>query len=113
MFFFLMIRLPPRSTRTDTLFPYTTLFRSHGERRPAGVGGMVAVVKRRVPKRHDGIPHVLVDRSLVLNDVARDRRQQAVDQAGQALGIAPVELGEAREAAPIGETPRPGRKRVV
>src|SRR3546814_10366089 len=38
-----MIRRPPRSTRTDTLFPYTTLFRSHqkactngadGQRRP-------------------------------------------------------------------------------
>src|SRR3546814_5207423 len=29
-FFFLMIRRPPRSTRTDTLFPYTTLFRSAG-----------------------------------------------------------------------------------
>src|SRR3546814_9343481 len=28
MFFFLMIRRPPRSTRTCTLFPYTTLFRS-------------------------------------------------------------------------------------
>src|SRR3546814_1392538 len=28
MFFFLVIRLPPISTRTDTLFPYTTLFRS-------------------------------------------------------------------------------------
>src|SRR3546814_13988048 len=32
-FFFLMIRRPPRSTRTDTLFPYTTLFRS-----PAAAG---------------------------------------------------------------------------
>src|SRR3546814_1233646 len=31
LFFFLMIRRPPRSTRTDTLFPFTTLFRS---RRP-------------------------------------------------------------------------------
>src|SRR3546814_14472719 len=29
LFFFLMIRRPPGSTRTDTLFPYTTLFRSH------------------------------------------------------------------------------------
>src|SRR3546814_19966338 len=29
--FFLMIRRPPRSTRTDTLFPYTTLFRSDPE----------------------------------------------------------------------------------
>src|SRR3546814_15037376 len=28
LFFFLRIRRPPRSTRTDTLFPYTTLFRS-------------------------------------------------------------------------------------
>src|SRR3546814_6222858 len=27
VFFFLMIRRPPRSTRTDTLFPYTTLYR--------------------------------------------------------------------------------------
>src|SRR3546814_1287720 len=33
--FFLMIRRPPRSTRTDTLFPYTTLYRSFG---PAPVG---------------------------------------------------------------------------
>src|SRR3546814_6569724 len=32
-FFFLMIRRPPRSTRTDTLFPYTTLFRSTGGKR--------------------------------------------------------------------------------
>src|SRR3546814_16162564 len=38
VFFFLMIRRPPRSTRTDTLFPYTTLFRSRGTRLalPAG-----------------------------------------------------------------------------
>src|SRR3546814_3338182 len=34
-FFFLMIRRPPRSTRTDTLFPYTTLFRSLTARWPA------------------------------------------------------------------------------
>src|SRR3546814_6165864 len=34
-FFFLMIRRPPRSTRTDTLFPYTTLFRSLRDRRAA------------------------------------------------------------------------------
>src|SRR3546814_10806504 len=35
-FFFLMIRRPPRSTRTDTLFPYTTLFRS-----PTGQGNII------------------------------------------------------------------------
>src|SRR3546814_12353921 len=33
--FFLMIRRPPRSTRTDTLFPYTTLFRSRQRARRA------------------------------------------------------------------------------
>src|SRR3546814_17584337 len=38
--FFLMRRRPPRSTRTDTLFPYTTLFRSAalGPRADAGSG---------------------------------------------------------------------------
>src|SRR3546814_17867787 len=32
-YYFVMIRPPPRSTRTDTLFPYTTLFRSDDLRR--------------------------------------------------------------------------------
>src|SRR3546814_18691900 len=36
LLFFLMIRRPPRSTRTDTLFPYTTLFRS-GQSRGAAL----------------------------------------------------------------------------
>src|SRR3546814_11022472 len=31
LFFFLMLRRPPRSTRTDTLLPYTTLFRSSAQ----------------------------------------------------------------------------------
>src|SRR3546814_6644247 len=35
-----MIRRPPRSTRTDTLFPYTTLFRSYCEIRP--IAGLVS-----------------------------------------------------------------------
>src|SRR3546814_15319646 len=51
VFIFLMIRRPPRSTRTDTLFPYTTLFRSHvfgevnGKKGAWGhsVGGMGAI----------------------------------------------------------------------
>src|SRR3546814_4855351 len=34
-----MIRRPPRSTRTDTLFPYTTLFRSCGVFPPEGTDG--------------------------------------------------------------------------
>src|SRR3546814_12605251 len=53
-FFFFMKRRPPRSTRTDTLFPYTTLFRSHrnqfraGFVQPARRLG-IALVLRRLP----------------------------------------------------------------
>src|SRR3546814_7073769 len=47
VFFFLMIRRPPRSTRTDTLFPYTTLFRS-AERGRAGRGRLLSHGERRI-----------------------------------------------------------------
>src|SRR3546814_2942911 len=64
---FLRIRRPPRSTRADTLFPYTTLFRSH-EMVKAGLalalfGGCQKFVaeKNKIPVRGD--PHVLVVRS--------------------------------------------------
>src|SRR3546814_11445465 len=46
-----MIRLPPRSTRTDTLFPYTTLFRSDHDfgRRGRGYGRRLdRAVRRRL-----------------------------------------------------------------
>src|SRR3546814_3177727 len=42
VFFFLMIRRPPRSTRTDTLFPYTTLFRSRAGGAEGGAGALAA-----------------------------------------------------------------------
>src|SRR3546814_15725923 len=49
VFLFLMIRRPPRSTRTDTLFPYTTLFRSRlslvAGALPAGFGTVVSVFR--------------------------------------------------------------------
>src|SRR3546814_14679008 len=48
-FFFLMIRRPPRSTRTDTLFPYTTLFRSSDIWRVDLPAGPVCV-KRALPR---------------------------------------------------------------
>src|SRR3546814_1213895 len=47
-FFFLMIRRPPRSTRTDTLFPYTTLFRSQRELR-----SLVRAFDRLPPRRRE------------------------------------------------------------
>src|SRR3546814_7264577 len=49
-FFFLMIRRPPRSTRTDTLVPYTTLFRSLS--RQGRRGTRFAGARRRRGGRH-------------------------------------------------------------
>src|SRR3546814_14772470 len=64
--FLLMIRRPPRSTRTDTLFPYTTLFRS-------------PVLRRIMAVRHDvdrARPHPLPDVA-----VAMEGRRQLVEDA--------------------------------
>src|SRR3546814_7964409 len=47
-----MIRRPPRSTRTDTLFPYTTLFRS--ARWPA-LAVVAAELRARSPARRSGV----------------------------------------------------------
>src|SRR3546814_19493974 len=58
-FFFLMIRRPPRSTLTDTLFPYTTLFRSVRAdlvRLLDDVQGHVVRQVRRVDGEGDGEP---------------------------------------------------------
>src|SRR3546814_7138869 len=62
---FLMIRRPPRSTRTDTLFPYTTLFRSAD--RPQQIadtrlGRRPTVVRRRLHRGSRDLPE-LVHRS--------------------------------------------------
>src|SRR3546814_2054661 len=46
--FFLMIRRPPRSTRTDTLFPYTTLFRSSQH--------LCCLVQSRIPNPESRAP---------------------------------------------------------
>src|SRR3546814_15981619 len=61
MFFFLMIRRPPRSTRTDTLFPYTTLFRSGHSR--AAIRAMEARYARLMDegKRDEAERYRLVD----------------------------------------------------
>src|SRR3546814_4474249 len=48
-----MIRRPPRSTRTDTLFPYTTLFRSHCKSHP-NVTDFALGSYRICPRQHHG-----------------------------------------------------------
>src|SRR3546814_8938756 len=52
-----MIRRPPRSTRTDTLFPYTTLFRSPGISKVL----LTAPGKGDVPNIVHGVNHLTVD----------------------------------------------------
>src|SRR3546814_6374345 len=48
-----MIRRPPRSTRTDTLFPYTTLFRSDCTRQRIEESGLAGAI--RADQRVDGV----------------------------------------------------------
>src|SRR3546814_3836438 len=50
-----MIRPPPRSTRTDTLFPYTTLFRSHAV--DTGLRRRLREPVRTAPDHRVGIAH--------------------------------------------------------
>src|SRR3546814_19853561 len=54
-FSFLMIRRPPRSTRTCTLFPYTTLFRSPGLQRQPFVHclGAAPAMRELFPQAHE------------------------------------------------------------
>src|SRR3546814_2385039 len=52
IFFFLKIRRPPRSTRTDTLFPYTTLFRSRGAGARAARPGAICRPEDMAARRH-------------------------------------------------------------
>src|SRR3546814_8326854 len=68
-----MIRLPPRSTRTDTLFPYTTLFRSCGwsARRSTASG-----YQRNSPKKIPSIFHLRVDIYPVLSQFQRKERSE-------------------------------------
>src|SRR3546814_6872244 len=70
-----MIRRPPRSTRTDTLFPYTTLFRSPHP-----------VVEHR--HQHDHAAPRPADR------LCRDRREPGADGAG---GDRPRAIGRSEE----------------
>src|SRR3546814_2009130 len=66
LFFYLRLRRPPRSTRTDTLFPYTTLFRSRPGDRHAAPGERNA---RRTVAHADAGPRCEIGRAHVLTPV--------------------------------------------
>src|SRR3546814_1715276 len=62
LFFFLMIRRPPRATRTDTLFPYTTLFRSETAHARTLRGAQKGFIQRLEPIAQSFEPALLADR---------------------------------------------------
>src|SRR3546814_15847910 len=66
-FFFLMIRRPPRSTRTDTLFPYTTLFRSELQLDALRRAGCERVFTEKASGARDDRPEL----ARILEDVLR------------------------------------------
>src|SRR3546814_10459593 len=69
--FFLMIRRPPRSTRTDTLFPYTTLFRSTGIVEAAACSWIVAVWLLSSLPVESMIPAVVVLSAVIWSSTSR------------------------------------------
>src|SRR3546814_1427010 len=79
-----MIRRPPRSTRTDTLFPYTTLFRSVFAPRASYFS---LLVQREITKRKDTLGSALLPRSSALRcSTKRARPKLAVLRTAQTLG---------------------------
>src|SRR3546814_5068091 len=88
-----MIRRPPRSTLTDTLFPYTTLFRSEAHGR---VGGRAAALAQDRRVQGAGVADDVVDgqevRGIALAadqlQLAADGVPQPVAEAGQIPGRA-------------------------
>src|SRR3546814_7550886 len=103
--FFLMIRRPPRSTRTDTLFPYTTLFRSRCRIRPASVPP--ARGQGRRGERFHSVP------SAVRRRVGRSPRRRRGLRSSHRADWSPLRL-RANRAPPLAPRPwlRPRRIRA-
>src|SRR3546814_4856069 len=77
-----MIRRPPRSTRTDTLFPYTTLFRSLPQRHGIGSRALAHLVQRALADA----ARVRVDRTFERRVVGAVGHQPQVGQRVLDLG---------------------------
>src|SRR3546814_18081695 len=89
VFVFLRIRRPPRSTRTDTLFPYTTLFRSAVLRLRSGI----EQVERPVDRADRPLPPHRADRTGRKRIAQQDERADRIEHV--ALLQAEPEIGRA------------------
>src|SRR3546814_16138229 len=110
LFVFLMIRRPPRSTRTDTLFPYTTLFRSIelAAARTAAVRRIGDLDMRRAGQLAlEALDDVAVG-DLGMVEVELQAQVRRADLADDALGLVIVVQVEAGNIAPVD---RPGHQR--
>src|SRR3546814_12563554 len=83
-----MLRRPPRSTRTDTLLPYTTLFRSLAGRRCRGR----SQIENHEDDREDRVEHD--DHEDRLDDGGRDLPAQALDIASDHQAVAAPRGGD-------------------
>src|SRR3546814_15859834 len=89
-----MLRRPPRSTRTDTLFPYTTLFRSYPLRAPSSMRcrGPPAV---RVTRKEDEMPRTDAEQK----DEARIRA--LIEDRAEAIRVKDADRALARYTADV------------
>src|SRR3546814_8282379 len=94
-----MIRRPPRSTRTDTLFPYTTLFRSYSDETARLIDTEVA---RIINDCHDEAKRLLQERRRELDLlVSALMKQESLDEKEilEVTGLPPAPLLPDRPAA--------------
>src|SRR3546814_18478240 len=92
-----MIRRPPRSTRTDTLFPYTTLFRS-GHEADGAIAAPFHPLRRLVgvgPRVHRLAPQIAAAFEQRRRRVHGERKLMRADGAGDAGAEQPFEIGRA------------------
>src|SRR3546814_13747797 len=85
MFFFLMLRRPPVSTRTDTPFPYTTPFRSRHPGRRCGDFRNQADARTAAEAEFFGIERLPADDAVVEFERSQVRREVQRDRAGDEI----------------------------
>src|SRR3546814_20735856 len=91
-----MIRRPPRSTRTDPLFPYTTLFRSTAVKYSRDKGAVDVTVRVEdsmvvLLVRDNGLGISEADQEQVFTEFFRSNNPEALHQPGTGLGLAIVQ----------------------
>src|SRR3546814_19694888 len=107
-----MIRRPPRSTRTDTLFPYTTLFRSAGGSLPAGDHPLHWQEARA--DRIAGVGQVGHPRRRVPDRLAAEGRAGGAAATSNAAGAVADRAAQERQRVALSQAVgRPDRKTVV